>query len=113
MALVHPFSFNDVDYPAAYSRVLFVRVDKADAYIFVNTYADEAARHREDMPVYQEEHRAEAAAVAGDVFVKAYDHLKTVPMFAEASDHPVADPADVVTPVEPAPVEPTQPEAQA
>lgn len=95
MALVHPFSFENVDYPAAYSRVLFVRVDKAEAYIFVNTYADEAARQREDMPVYQEEHRAPAATVAGDVLAKAYEHLKTLPMFAEATDHPVADPADV------------------
>lgn len=91
MALVHPITVNGTEYPTAYSRVLFVRVDKADAYVFVNTYADEAARHREDMPVHQEEHRTEAATIAGDVFIKAYEFLKTCPGFEAAVDHPVLD----------------------
>lgn len=86
MALVHKFTVNDVEYPAAYSRVLFVRFDKTDAYIFVNTYADESARQREDAPVYQNEYRADLSTSANTVFPAAYEYLKTQPEFTGAVD---------------------------
>ena len=94
MALTRPVTVNGVEYPAAYSRIVMIRADKTDAYIFVNTYADEAARQREDMPIQQEEPVTALAGLAGDLFVKAYEYLKTVPGFEAAVNHPVADPAD-------------------
>lgn len=91
MALVHPFNVNDVDYAAAYSRIVVVRADKADAYVFVNTYADEASRQREDAPIHQQEYITSLAALSGDLFVKAYEFLKTCPGFEAAVDHPSVD----------------------
>jgi hypothetical protein len=108
MALVRPITVDGTEYPAAYSRITTIRADKADAYVYVCTYANEAARHADAFPIYAEEHVTTLAALSGDLFPKAYEFIKTCPGFEAASDHPVADPADVVTPVEP-----TQPEAQA
>lgn len=94
MALVRPFTINDTVYPAAYSRITTIRADKADAYVYVCTYADEAARLAEDFPIYAEEHATKLADLTGDLFVKAYGFIKTLPEFAGASDHPLVDPAD-------------------
>ncbi len=94
MALIRPFTVGETEYPAAYSRIVVIRADKADAYIFVNTYADEAARQREDDPIHQEEPVTALSNLAGDLYVKAYEHLKTVPGFEAATDHPLVDPAD-------------------
>ena len=94
MALIRPLTVNGTEYPAAYSRIVVIRADKADAYIYVNTYADEAARHREDAPIHQEEPVTALASLTGDLFIKAYEFIKTCPGFEAATDHPFADPAE-------------------
>ena len=43
MALVRPITVDGTEYPTAYSRITTIRADKADAYVYVCTYADEAA----------------------------------------------------------------------
>lgn len=91
MALIRPITVNGTEYPTAYSRIVVVRADKADAYVFVNTYADEAARHAEEAPIHQEEHVTTLASLSGDLFVKAYEFIKTCPGFEAAVDHPVVD----------------------
>ena len=106
MALVRSLTVDGVEYPTAYSRIVVIRADKANAYVFVNTYVDEAARIQEDMPIQQEEPVTAISSLVGDLYVKAYDYLKTCPGFEAATDHPLVDVADVVpvTDVE-APVE--------
>jgi len=91
MALQRSITVNDVTYPEAYSRIVMVRADKADAYIFVNTYADEAARHREDQPIKQEEPVTALSNLAGDLYPMAYTYLLTLPEFADAVTVPVTD----------------------
>ena len=91
MALVRPITVDGTEYPAAYSRITTIRADKADAYVYVCTYADEAARQAEAFPIFAEEHVTSLASLSGDLFVKAYEFIKTVPGFEEAVDHPVID----------------------
>lgn len=86
MALQRSITVNDVEYPEAYSRVLMVRAEKARAYIFVNTYADLAAREREDQPIKQEEPVTDLALLTGELYPQAYAYLKTLPDFAGAVD---------------------------
>jgi len=95
MALIRSMNIEGVEYEAAYSRVLMVRCDKQDAYIFVNTYADIDARLREDFPIFQEEIVVPLSKLAGELFPNAYAHLKTQAGFEMATDHPAADPADL------------------
>ena len=94
MALVRPIEVNGTNYPQAYSRITTIRCDKADAYVYVCTYATEADRLAEAFPIYAEEHVTNMASLAGDLFPKAYEFIKTCPGFEAASDHPHADPAD-------------------
>ena len=91
MALQRAINVNGVEYPAAYSRIVVIRADKADAYIFVNTYADEAARQREDMPVYQEEPVTALSNLTGNLYPMAYAHLLTLPGFEGAIAVPASD----------------------
>ena len=91
MALIRPITVNGTEYPTAYSRITTVRADKADAYVYVCTYADEAARMAEEFPIYAEEHVTTLAALSGDLFIKAYEFIKTCPGFEAAVDHPVVD----------------------
>lgn len=91
MALVRPLTVNGTEYPAAYSRITTVRADKADAYVYVCTYADEAARLADAFPIYAEEHATTLTALSGDLFIKAYEFIKTCPGFEAAVDHPVVD----------------------
>lgn len=106
----------EITYPQSYARVMYVRAFSKESYICVCWYADEAARFANADPVKVNEYTAETKALSGDFYPAVYAHLKTLPEFAGASDHPLVDPAEVVepTPVEPEPIpEPTQPEAQA
>ena len=93
MALVRSLEVEGVTYPDAYSRILFVRFEKDQAYIFINTYADEAARMREDMPVLQEQFVTTMATVSGTVYGAAYTYVRTLPEFANAINWP--DPDDL------------------
>lgn len=95
MALVRSLTVDGVTYPEAYSRLVHVHADKTGAYLFINTYADEAARMREDEPIQQEQPVTDLASLVGDLYPKAYEYLKTLPEFAGASDHPITDPAEV------------------
>jgi hypothetical protein len=110
MALIRPITVNDIEYPAAYSRITTIRADKADAYVYVCTYADEAARMADAFPIFAEEHVAPMASLTGDLFPKAYEFIKTCPGFEAATDHPFVDPAEVVEPA-PEPVPKPTPEA--
>ena len=94
MALVRPITVNGTEYPAAYSRITTIRADKADAYVYVCTYENEAARMAEAFPIYAEEHATSLSSLNGDLFPKAYEFIKTCPGFEAATDHPFADPAE-------------------
>lgn len=91
MALIRPITVAGTEYPTAYSRITTVRADKADAYVYVCTYADEAARQADAFPIYAEEHVTTLANLSGDLFIKAYEFIKTCPGFEAAVDHPVVD----------------------
>lgn len=94
-----------VEYPQAYARVAFARAFAAETYICVVWYADLAARMADmGTSLLLKEFTVPTSALAGDFYPACYAHLKTLPEFAGAVDHPVIDPA------EPAP---TLPEAQA
>lgn len=86
MALQRAVEIDGVTYPEAYSRIVMVRAEKTQAYIFVNTYADAAAREREDMPVRQEEPVTDLANLVGELYAQSYAYLKTLPDFATAVD---------------------------
>ena len=94
MALIRPLTINGTDYPAAYSRITTIRADKADAYVYVCTYENEAARAAEAFPIYAEEHATTLSSLTGDLFRKAYEFIKTCHGFEAATDHPVTDPAE-------------------
>lgn len=86
MALQHAMTIEETTYPEAYTRALFIRVDKMSGYVFVNTYANKQAREDNELPIYQMEYRTERTLFNGDVFQLAYDYLKTLPEFAGAVD---------------------------
>ena len=71
-------------FPAAYARILHARAEKDITWIYVNTYADEAARQEEKLPVKQWEYQAPTNAVplVAPALTAAYDWLKTLPEFA-------------------------------
>ena len=94
MALIRPIIVDGTEYPAAYSRITSLRADKNDAYVYVCTYADEAARMAEAFPIFAEEHTTPMASLNGDVFTRAYEFIKTCPGFEAATDHPFVDPAE-------------------
>jgi hypothetical protein len=71
------------DFPMSYAKIEFVRGWKNDSLIWVNWYADKAARESGSQPVRQKEFSR-----PGDTapFVDYYDFLKTQPEFAGAID---------------------------
>lgn len=73
-------------YPEAYARIMYVRAMQQETYIFVNWYADAAARERGDEPVKAFEYTAPTAQLTGDVYPAAYAWLKAQPEFAGALD---------------------------
>lgn len=99
----------EITYPTAYARVLVSRAMSDKSYICVCWYADEAARFAGADPVKLQEFVTPTSSLVGNYFPAVYSFIKTQPEFAGATDHPFADPSEVVTPL----VEPTQPEAQA
>lgn len=95
----------ETTYPNAYARLFMARASSSETYLLVCWYADAAARFANADPVKIYEFPAvPTASLVGDIYPAAYAYLKTLPEFAGAVDHPVADPA------EPAP---TQPPAEA
>lgn len=92
MALVRSFNVDGQTYPDAYSRILFVRVEGSQACIFLNTYADQAAREREDMPIWQEQYVAQMVSVPTTIYAQAYSFVKDLPEYTGATE--VEDPAD-------------------
>ncbi len=87
MALIRPFTHNGVEYPEAYSRITSVRGDKERVYVFVCTYAVEAARFREEFPLDAEELSGAVSVIAGELFASSYAFVKTCPGYEEAIDH--------------------------
>lgn len=124
-------------YAQAYARVICARAHSDKTYILVSWYADEDARLANADPVKVHEFAVRTRALTGNFMPAVYEHLKTLPEFVGASDHPLVDPAETLVPVEPEPepapeptimepvggpprvvepepvIEPTQPEAQA
>lgn len=70
------------EFPASYARVIFSRAEKQTTYIYVNWYANEAARQGEKMPVKQWEYPAPTVDLVGEVLPASYAWLKTQPEFA-------------------------------
>lgn len=88
MALIRSFTAEDgTHYPTAYSRVITVRCDKFVGCVFVCTYADEAARLADALPIFAEEHCTNPAAFNGDTLAQAYTFIKTCLGFESAVDH--------------------------
>lgn len=91
MALIRSFTKDEVVYPEAYSRITGIRCDKNDAYVFVCTYSDEAARFADDFPIHAEEHMSPLSTIEGDIFPLAYNFIKTCPGFEGTLDHFAVD----------------------
>ena len=91
MALQHSVTVDDVTYPAAYSRITSFRGDKDEVFLFVCTYADEAARWAGAFPILAKEYPTARATLNGDLFPMAYNYLKTLPDFAGATPVPDSD----------------------
>lgn len=72
------------DFPNCYARIVNVLSDKANWVINVNFYADQAAREAEALPVKTEGFLT--APLGGDPYVKGYEYLKTLPLFAGWAD---------------------------
>lgn len=86
-----------VEYPQSYARVAFSRVFAAETYICVAWYADTAARMADvGTPLKLYEFTVPTATLAGDFYPACYAHLKTLPEFAGATDHPMPDPSEVL-----------------
>jgi hypothetical protein len=98
MALQLDLKVSDVGYefPECYARIVFARTMKDQTLIWVNFYANYAARVAEDMPVKQKEYPCVTAELQGDIFPAMYAYLKTLPDFAGAIDV-LSDPAQIET----------------
>lgn len=95
-----------VPFTEAYANIQFARMTKVDALIFVNWYANEAARWANKAPVLQKEYHAPMSALTSAPYAAMYEWLKTHPDFASAVDvlndpqpqaevsAPVSDPVD-------------------
>ncbi len=88
MALQLSLSNSAVGYvfPESYARIVFSRVLKDQTFIFVNFYADRAARVDDKMPVLQKEYAVLTADLVGDIFPAMYSRLKSEPDFAGSID---------------------------
>lgn len=87
----------EITYPNAYARLYAVRAFANEAFLLVCWYADEAARYANENPVKAFEYQVPTPDLKGDLYPAGYAHLKTLPDFAGASDHPVADPGDLTS----------------
>lgn len=73
--------------PESYVKVEFVRAFKSDSLIWVNWYADAAARADLKQPVKQKEYTAPTADLVGaNIIAASYEWLKALPEFANAID---------------------------
>jgi hypothetical protein len=95
MALQLSLSNSAVGYlfPESYARIVFARTLKDQTFIFVNFYADQAARVADKMPVLQKEYTATTEDLVGDIFPAMYNWLKGQPDFAGCVDVLEAQPA--------------------
>lgn len=73
-------------YPEAYARIMYVRAMSQESFIFVNWYADQAARERGEQAVKIYEYQTDTTNLSGDVYPAAYAYLKTLPEFSGATD---------------------------
>lgn len=112
MALLRPFSFNGVSYPAAYTRVTSVILSAGGGAIYVGTYESAEARQRGDEILFHELYPTMPSQLVGDTYKLAYDHLRSRPEFEGATTYPDGDdlkpPADL--PVAPTPAPAPEPE---
>lgn len=104
------------NFPESYVKVEFVRAWKGDSLIWVNWYANGAARADLKQPVKQKEYTASTAALVGaNIIAASYEWLKALPEFAGAIDvfvtpEPTVPPAPSPDPlVDLHDVQPTQP----
>jgi hypothetical protein len=68
------------DFPNCYARIVNVLSDKFNWVVNVNFYADQAAREVEALPVKTAGFIT--LPLGGDPYIKGYDYLKTLPLFA-------------------------------
>lgn len=68
------------DFPACYARIISVLSDKSNWVINVNFYSDRAAREVEALPVLTQ--GFVTSPLGGDPYIKGYEYLKTLPLFA-------------------------------
>ena len=64
-------------------------------YLYVCTYANEAARWADAFPILAKEYEAARSVVNGDLYPMAYAYLKTLPDFEGAVPVPDSDEASV------------------
>jgi hypothetical protein len=86
MAFERPFEQDGITYPAAYTRITSIIVDATSTGIYACTYADYAARLRDDFPIFAEQHFTETASLQGSIYPACYAYLKTLPGFEHAID---------------------------
>ena len=75
-----------VPFAEAYANIQFARMTKSDAMIFVNWYANAAARWANKSPVLQKEYHAPMSALTSAPYETMYGWLKLHPDFAGAVD---------------------------
>ena len=97
-----------VPFAEAYANIQFARMTKVDAMVFVNWYANAAARWANKAPVLQKEYIAPMSALTTAPYAAMYEWLKAHPDFAGAVDVLV----DPVAEAPQAPVVPAAPEVQ-
>jgi hypothetical protein len=93
-----------VPFAEAYANIQFARMTKSDAMIFVNWYANAAARWANKAPVLQKEYHAPMSALTSAPYETMYEWLKLHPDFVGAQDvlndpQPQAVAAPIVAPV--------------
>lgn len=93
MALQHSVTVDGTTYPTAYSRITSFRGDKDNVYLYVCTYANEAARWADAFPILANEYETVRSTVNGDLYPMAYAYLTTLPDFAGSVPVPDSDEA--------------------
>ncbi len=73
-------------YPEAYVRIMYVRSMAEESFVFVNWYADEAARQNEEPGIKVYEYKVDTDNLPGNIYPAAYAYLKTLPEFEGATD---------------------------
>jgi hypothetical protein len=75
-----------VPFAESYANIQFARMNKTQAFIFVNWYANAAARWANKAPVLQKEYAAPTGSLVEAPFTAIYSFLKSHPDFAGAID---------------------------